>query len=120
MGLAGLMLQFPVLRRSQVTAGFELAQFHDLVLDEDDVIRRAELGEAVELGETRDFRSAIFAIQLSNRSQYQGYHLTTQLGFRVGRTSNELIERTEPGRFERDREGFTETVSFITLYAGTE
>ena len=59
-------------------------------------------------------------IQLSNRSQYQGYHLTTQLGFRVGRTSNELIERIEPGRFERHSEGFTETVSFITLYAGTE
>ena len=120
MGLATLILEVPFLRRSQLTAGLELAQFHDLVLDEDDVIRRAELGEAVELGETRDFRSAIFAIQLSNRSQYQGYHLTTRLGFRVGRTSNELIERIEPGRFERDSEGFTETVSFITLYAGTE
>jgi hypothetical protein len=120
MGLATLILEVPVLRRSQLTAGLELAQFHDLVLDEDDVIRRAELGEAVELGETGDFRSAIFAIQLSNRSQYQGYHLTTRLGFRVGRTSNELIDRIEPGRFERDSEGFTETVSFITLYAGVE
>ena len=120
MGLAALVFQFPVLRRSQFTAGLELAQFHDLVLDEEDVIRRAGLGEAVEVGETGDFRSATFAIQLSNRSQYQGFHLTTQLGFRVGRTSNELIERIEPGRFERDSEGFTETVSFITLYAGTE
>ena len=36
---------FPWLRRSQFTAGLELAQFHDLVLDEEDVIRRAELGK---------------------------------------------------------------------------
>ena len=121
MGLATLLLRVPVLQRSEVMAGLELAKFHELALDEDEVIKLAESGESVDLvGETGDFRSAIFAIQLSNRSHYLGYPLTTQLGFRLGRISNELIEQTELGRFEIKREGGTETTTFITIYAGIQ
>ena len=121
MGLATFLFRVPVLQRSEVMTGLELAQFHDLVLDEDEVIELAESGESVDrVGETGDFRSAIFAIQLSNRSHYLGYPLTTQLGFRLGRISNELIEQTEPGRFEIKREGGTETTTFITIYAGIQ
>ena len=121
MGLATFLLRVPMLQRSEVMTGLELAQFYDLVLDEDEVIRLAESGESVDrVGETGDFRSAIFAIQLSNRSHYLGYPLTTQLGFLFGRISNELIEQTDPGRFELKREGGTETTTFITIYAGIQ
>ena len=113
-GLATLLAQVPVLRRSAITAGVELAQFADREIDEDELV---DTGQA---GETGDQRSAIFALQLNNLSQYLGYRLTTQVGLRFGRIFRELVEQTEPGEFKKKFEGRTETTSFITIYAGIE
>ena len=113
-GLAILLAQFPVLSRSVVTGGVELAQFADQETDEDEMI---DLGIT---GPTGDQRSAIFALQLTNNSQYLGYRLTTQIGFRVGRILAEAVEQSSPGVFEKMSEGRTETTSFMTIYAGVE
>ena len=109
-----LMIQLPLLRQSTITTGIELAQFYDRFLDEGQLIDD-KLSET-----TGDFNSVNFAFQLSNRSQYLGYLLTTQLGFRVGRTNTESVEQIEPGVFDTRTEGRTETTSFITIYAGVE
>ena len=113
-GLAILLAQLPVLSRSVVTGGVELAHFADLETDEDSMI---DLGIT---GETGDHRSAIFALQLTNNSQYLGYRLTTQIGLRVGRIFTESIHQRDAGVFERKSEGRTETTSFMTIYAGVE
>ena len=113
-GLAILLAQFPVLSRSVVTGGVELAQFADQETDEDEMV---DLGIT---GPTGDQRSAIFALQLTNNSQYLGYRLTTQIGFRVGRILSESVEQSSPGMFEKKSEGRTETTSFMTIYAGVE
>ena len=113
-GLAILLAQFPVLSRSVVTGGVELAQFADQETDEDEMV---DLGIT---GPTGDQRSAIFALQLTNNSQYLGYRLTTQIGFRVGRILSESVEQSSPGMFEKTSEGRTETTSFMTIFAGVE
>ena len=113
-GLAILLAQFPVLSRSVVTGGVELAQFADQETDEDEMV---DLGIT---GPTGDQRSAIFALQLTNNSQYLGYRLTTQIGFRVGRILSESVEQSSPGVFAKKSEGRTETTSFMTIYAGVE
>ena len=126
MTMGALLTQVPVLRQTTITAGVELARFSERVTDEEQMI------EDKLAGETGDFRSAIFAFQLSTNSPYLGYHLTTQFGFRVGRTSRELIQQTAaaipatdaapavPAVYGREREAGTETTSFITIYAGVE
>ncbi len=113
-GLAILLAQFPVLSRSVVTGGVELAQFSDQETDEDEMV---DLGIT---GPTGDLRSAIFALQLTNNSQYLGYRLTTQIGLRVGRILSESVEQSSPGVFGKKSEGRTETTSFMTIYAGVE
>lgn len=114
MTIETLMLQMPLLRQSTITTGIELAQFDDRFIDEDQLI------EDKKTEETGDFNSVNFAIQLSNRSHYLGYLLTTQVGFRIGRTNTESVQQVEPGVFDTRTEGRTETVSFITVYAGVE
>ena len=68
--------------------------------------------------ETGDLRSAVFAVQLTNNSNYLGYKLTTQLGLRIGRTFTETVREVEPRVFDKLTKGRTETTSFITIYAG--
>ena len=113
-GLAILLAQLPVLSRSVVTGGVELAQFADRETDEDAMVTEGITGE------TGDQRSAIFALQLTNNSQYLGYRLTTQIGLRVGRIFDESVEQTEPGEFRKKSQGSTETTSFMIIYAGVE
>ena len=114
MRIETLMIQLPILRQSVITTGVELAQFDDRFVDEDQLIADMTAQE------TGDFTSVNFAFQLSNSSQYLGYLLTTQIGFRVGRTNTESVQQLEPGVFGTTTEGRTETTSFITIYAGVE
>jgi hypothetical protein len=114
MRIETLMVQLPLLRHSTITTGVELAQFDDRFVDEDQLI------EDKKTEETGDFNSVNFAFQLSNTSQYLGYVLTTQLGFRIGRTNTESVQQVEPGVFDTKSEGKTETTSFFTIYAGVE
>ena len=113
-GLATLLAQVPVLRRSIITAGVEFAQFDDRETDEENLLNSGQPGE------TGDQRSAILALQLNNLSQYLGYRLTTQVGLRFGRIFRELVEQAEVGEFRKRFEGRTETTSFITIYAGID
>ena len=116
-GLFTLMARLPFLKRSEIAAGIELARFAERTVDEEAMIEQRLAGE------TGDLRSAVFGVQMSNRSEYLGYRLTTQLGIRITRLSTEHIElaRTDPDIvFAREREGETETMSFFTIYAGLE
>ncbi len=113
-GLVTLLAQLPVLRRSVLTGGLELAQFADRETDEDEMV------DSGTTGETGDERSAILALQLNNTSQYLGYRVTTQVGLRFGRVFRELVEQEEPTVYEKRFEGWTEKTSFITLYAGID
>ena len=67
---------------------------------------------------TGDERSINLAVQLTTKSAYQGYWLTTQLGFRVARILTEHVRADELGAFGKVNSATTETVSFITVYAG--
>ena len=119
-GSATLLAQVPVMRNSVISAGVELTEFADRTADET-IYDRADPRSAEQLaGLTGDFRSTFFAFQLSNRSHYLGYILTMQLGFRIGRISNELIRLDlQNDVFEKERQSDTETTSFITIYAGS-
>ena len=111
------MARLPFLKRSEIAAGIELARFAERTVDEEAMIEQHLAGE------TGDLRSAVFGVQMSNRSEYLGYRLTTQLGIRITRLSIEHIElaRTDPDIvFAREWEGETETMSFFTIYAGLE
>ena len=111
-GIVSLLAQVPLLNSSVIDFGVELAQFNELVQQEEDMV---EQGIAEETG---DLRSAVFAVQLTNNSNYLGYKLTTQLGLRIGRTFTELVQEVEPRVFGKLTKGRTETTSFITIYAG--
>jgi len=114
MGLAVLNVQFPYLAKSMITTGLELRQFSDRAADEDALL------DAGQIGETGDERSLNLALQLTNRSAYQGFPLTTQLGVRLARIFAERIQGTDTGEFEKVSKGRTETTSFITVYAGIQ
>ena len=114
MGTATLIAQFPFLTGSSMTAGVELAQFSERVSDEDELLR---LGKE---GETGDERSVNLAVQLSNRSSYLGYRLTTHIGLRLARVFTERVRESDPGEFEKVSKGTTETTSFITIFAGLQ
>ena len=115
-GIATLIAQFPVLSESSLSVGLELAQFSDLVEDEDEML---DLGT---LGATGDGRSLTAAIQLTNNSDYIGYRLTTQVGFRLARIFTEKVQLADrvAGDLEKVSDGTTETTGFITVYAGAE
>ena len=114
LGMATLLAQMPILNRSSLTAGIELAKFNDRVVDED------ELLDSGKIGETGDEQSVNVAFQVVNHSNYLGYRMTTHIGLRLGRVSVEQIEEADPGVFEKVSESKTETTSFITIYAGVE
>ena len=113
MRIATLIGRLSLLSHSTLTAGLELAAFDDRGRDE------AGLLAAAAAAETGDFRSANLGIQLSNTSNYQGYVLTTQLGFRLGRISTETV-RAEDGVFGKVFEATAQRTSFIVVYAGVE
>ena len=69
-------------------------------------------------GETGDVTSVNLAVQLTTNSAYQGYWLTTQIGFRLARNLAERVQANEDGTFGKRSRGTSETISFITVYAG--
>ena len=114
MGTATLIARFPYLSRSILTVGLELLQFADRAIDEK---KMEEEGRA---GETGDERSVNLALQVTNRSSYQGYELSTQIGVRVARIYAERLRGIDTGGLEKASKGRTETTSFITVYAGVQ
>ena len=90
-----LLARWPVLNVSSVEAGVEYTIFQQL-RDSDKAVRQ---------GLDDDFTETVGAVQFTNKSNYQGYSLTTQLGMRV--TRRDIEKETETG-----------TVAFATVYAG--
>ena len=90
-----LITRFPVFRSSFVEAGIEYEIF-------------AQLRDPTPPGAEDSFRELTTTVQLSNISDYQGYRLTTILGFELSRINPEAAP-TE-----------ITTRSFITIYAGVE
>ena len=93
--LAMLILRHPVLRRSILEGGVEYQWFE-------------QLKKPIPPGADDDFRGLVLSTQLTNLSDYQGYRITTLLGFEVAR-------RMQAGQDTR-----TSTRGFVTLYAGVE
>ncbi|MBM3281047.1 MAG: hypothetical protein FJY95_23670, partial [Candidatus Handelsmanbacteria bacterium] len=99
-GTALLVGDFPILNRTEIEAGVEQTFFAELGADEGNLAR----GEF-----TGDLRNTVVAVQLSNRGEYLGYRLTTQLGFSLSRVSRERVD------MERDPQ--TNSSVFMTVYA---
>ena len=99
--LAFLLVEFPVLKQSNIKAGLEQRFFYNLRGDEDDLADGARSG---------DFRGTAAAIQLTNVSNYLGYMVTTQIGFRLDRRSVEIAGD------DRDKE--TAGLGYMTVFAG--
>lgn len=93
--LFALLLRFPAFRSSFVETGMEYEIFQ----------QRRKLAPP---GALDNFRGLVATTQLSNLSEYQGYRLTTVLGFELARR-----------RFEFD-DIETRTRGFVTIYAGVE
>ncbi|NKB69602.1 MAG: hypothetical protein GKR89_21235 [Candidatus Latescibacteria bacterium] len=89
------MLRQPLMRSSFLEGGFEYHHF-------------AQLRQPTPPGAEDSFDGLVVAAQLTNLSDYQGYRLTTILGFEVERRSFE-VARTQ-----------TSTRGFVTIYAGIE
>ena len=98
-----LVCEFPVLRKTSIELGLEQMFSSDLRLDEDEL----EAGDF-----TQDFRSTVLAAQLTNRGDYVGYRLTTQLGYSIRRTSREVVEE--------DSRSQTDSTVFMTVFASLE
>jgi hypothetical protein len=99
-GTAFLVCEFPVLNRTEIEAGVEQTWFYELGADEQDLAQ----GEF-----TGDLRNTVVALQLSNRGDYLGYRLTTQLGFSLSRVSRERVELPSDPQ--------TNSSVFMTVYA---
>ena len=89
------------MRRSSLQLGLEQRWFYDLLADE---------GALAQGDLSGDFRGSVLAFQLTNRSAYVGYELTTQLGLRYDRRSLETVAG--------DREDRTSGLVFLTAFAG--
>jgi len=96
-----LLVDVNLLRRSNLQAGLEQRWFYDQFTDEKGLAPGALSG---------DFRGTVMAVQLTNRSDYVGYALTTQLGLRYDKRSLEVAAR--------GREGRSSGLVFLTVFAG--
>ena len=96
-----LQLRFPVLRLTEIQAGWEQRFFYDLQGDEEELPTGQLSG---------DFRGSALALQLTNQGQYLGYRLTTQLGVRLDVRSLEVAE----GKRRTESSGLT----FLSILAG--
>ena len=88
--MVSVLGRFPFLRRSFVEAGVEYLWFKDLRENRNDLSNR------------------ILAVQFTNRVDYLGYKLTTQLGMK--------LDRRDP----KGEEAITTQENFIIVYAGLE
>lgn len=98
--LGFLTFTLPVLRRTELQWGLEQMLFDDYIIDEDELVR----GDF-----TRDVRSTVYAAQLTNSSDFQGYRLTTILGYQLRRQTRERIEMKDKST--------TDSSVFMTIYA---
>ena len=96
-----LLTSVPAFRATVFQVGLEQRFFVNLRGDEDDL----PAGDF-----TGDFRGSVLALQLTNKSRYLGYDLTTQLGIRLDRRSLEVVDG--------DRESQTSGLSFLSIFAG--
>jgi len=87
--------RFSFLRSSFVESGIEYEIF-------------SQLRDPTPPGATDSFRGLVATTQLSNLSEYQGYKLTTTIGFEIARRSFEFDDVE------------TRTRGFVTVYAGIE
>jgi len=99
-GIFFLTFEFPILHRTIIETGLEQMIFKDLIIDEKDL----SPGDF-----TEDFLSTVLAMQLSNRVDYLGYQLITQLGYSIRRTSRERIDIESRSQ--------TDSSVFMTVYA---
>lgn len=113
-GTAQLRGQAELTPNTWLETGIELLRFADLVANEKQMLA---LGKTEETG---DFNSTQIAVQLSVKSAYLGYVLTTQIGLRVGRIGTERIRENAPGVFEKVNKSRSEATSFITVFAGIQ
>lgn len=86
--------RFPILRKTEMEVGVEYTMFN-------------QLQDPLPSGAQDDFKGLVLATQLTNKVDYLGYQLTTQIGYRYDRRmfANQIK---------------TSTTSFITVYAGAE
>ena len=89
------MVRFPFLRSSSIESGVEYEIFKQLL-------------DPTPPGGIDSFRGLVTTVQLSNLSEYQGYKLTTTLGFELARREFEFDEVE------------TRTRGFVAVYAGVE
>ena len=111
--LASVIVTFPILRYSRIQLGTEFRQLRELRTDEDKMVEESIAGPTGDLNETN------LAVQWSTTTDYLGYKLLVQAGFRLTRSSIEEIEVVD---MEVDKKSKTTTGSatFITIYAGIE
>ena len=112
-GLLSLIAQLPMLQKSSVQLGVEFMRLSDLVTDED------ELEEQGILGPTGDFNESTFALQWSTVTDYLGYKLTLQTGFKMTRRSVEAIVAMDED-IAKESHTQTNNATFITIYSGIE
>ena len=96
-----LQMELAVLRSTRLQAGLEQRFFYDLKGEEEEL----DPGQI-----SGDFRGSALALQLTNRSEYLGYQLTTQLGTRIDRRTIEVVGR--------DRDKDTSGLLYLSLLAG--
>lgn len=113
MGLGILQARLPMLNRSAIEAGVEYSIFHELELDESELL---ENGPAQETG---DFRNLVLAVQWTTIGHYLGYKLTTQFGFSYAKRWDEAIVLGDEGLAKKS-ESRSFGTSFISVYAGVE
>ena len=93
--LFALVLRLPFMSRSLVETGAEYEVYF-------------QLRQPPPPGANPDFKALTSTVQMTNLTEYQGYRLTTTLGFTVTR----LAVQYEPAEIR--------TKGFITIYAGIE
>ena len=106
-------MRFPVLNRSAVEIGAELHRLAELNLDEDQHVEDSILGP------TGDRTETTLALQWTTSSDYLGYKLLIQTGFRLSRTADEEI-RIRDLNVSKRSDASTGTTTFITVYAGVD
>ena len=102
-GLFFLVFKFPLMTKTTIETGFEQEFFQDMVTDE------KSLGQGAPTG---DLRNTVVAAQLTNRGEYLGYRLITQLGVSLNHSSLEIAARNRKTR--------TGNFVYATVYAGLE
>jgi hypothetical protein len=98
--LGFLTFRLPVMRRTELQWGLEQMLFSDYILDE----------ELLERGDfSNDFRSTVWAVQLTNTSDSLGYRLTSIFGYQLRRLTRE--------REQMKDESQTDSSVSMTIYA---